>query len=110
MAIRSQANRPRGTSETGRSSLSGTLETPSHGSRHPKPTGRGAGAQRSRPRRTLARMRRFSTPAVIVLALVLATPATARARILLNRGVEPARIGMTAKQVRAKQWLKFDVQ
>lgn len=39
---------------------------------------------------------------VPVLMLALGTPAVAQARIILNRGVEPARIGMTSKQVRAK--------
>ena len=33
---------------------------------------------------------------------LLAAPAAAPARIVLNRGVDPARIGMTAPQVRAK--------
>ena len=44
-------------------------------------------------------MSRFLT---VVVLLALGAPAVAQARIILNRGVEPARIGMTTKQVRAK--------
>jgi hypothetical protein len=40
--------------------------------------------------------------AAIALALGAATADGAAARIVLNRGVDPARIGMTARQLRAK--------
>jgi hypothetical protein len=40
---------------------------------------------------------------VLAVALVAATPAApAAARIIVNRGVEPVRIGMSERQVRAK--------
>ena len=48
-------------------------------------------------------MSRLLTPIAAAIALSLALPPTnAAAKIVLNRGVEPVRIGMTAKQVRAK--------
>jgi hypothetical protein len=45
------------------------------------------------------RRRCLSTPA-LVLAVLLA-PSLAEARIVVNRGVEPARIGMTSRELRA---------
>lgn len=47
---------------------------------------------------------------VLALACVLALPALAQARIVLNRGVDPVRIGMTTAQVRAKLGTPDDVE
>jgi hypothetical protein len=47
-------------------------------------------------------MPRLHLPFALALLVALAAPAGAQARIVLNRGVDPARIGMTSKQVRAK--------
>ena len=47
-------------------------------------------------------MRCLTTVIALAAATALALPAGAAARIILNRGVEPARIGMTLREVRAK--------
>jgi len=41
-------------------------------------------------------------PCALAIVLALGAPARAQAKIVLNRGVEPARIGMTTQQLRAK--------
>jgi hypothetical protein len=47
-------------------------------------------------------MRRLTTTLALAVAIALAQPAGANARIILNRGVGPVRIGMTLQEVRAK--------